>query len=231
MRKPNHLTVLDKLLLAAFGLEEQGSRPFSAEDLVVSAWQTFPDTFGLAGYRGGKGNLSYPDSNRVFAEVMGSKPIRKRGLLEKVGSKMYQLTEAGREHARLLLNRPADSDSKVEKAALARETEAELKRLLATKALEKAKDRREEDLTFYDACAFWRISPRSSAIELEGRLGNLERVVASAREVMKTNTTTFEHGGQAFSGSDLEFLLKMHAQLQQRFQDEIRIIRKRTDER
>src|SRR5918911_2824096 len=105
MERKDQLSVSEKLLLAAYDLEENSRRPFSAEDLVVSAWRKFPDTFGLAGYRGGDGELSYPDSNRVFAEIMGSKPIRKRGLLTKVGSKMYSLTEAGRDHARLLLNR------------------------------------------------------------------------------------------------------------------------------
>src|SRR3989337_1721776 len=99
------LSISEKLLLAAYSLEEDGRRPFSAEELVVSAWRKFPDAFGLAGHRDDDGRLSYPDSNRVFAEIMGSKPIRKRGLLTKVGSKMYQLTEVGREHARLLLGR------------------------------------------------------------------------------------------------------------------------------
>src|SRR2546422_184533 len=107
MRNNNGLTVPEKLLLAASELEEKGLRPFSAEDLVVSAWRKFPDTFGLAGHRGENGQPAYPDSNRVFAEIMGSKPIRKRGMLEKVGSKMYQVTEAGREHAEHLLNRRA----------------------------------------------------------------------------------------------------------------------------
>src|SRR2546426_1543885 len=83
------LSVPDKLLLAAYHLEETGRRPFSAEDLVVAAWRQFPDTFSLAGYRGSDdGQLLYPDSNRVFAEIMGTKPIRKRGLLIKVGNKM-----------------------------------------------------------------------------------------------------------------------------------------------
>ncbi len=196
---------------------------------MVTAWQKFPDAFGLAGYRGGEGRLSFPDSNRIFAEIMGSKPIRKRGLLEKVGSKMYQLTEAGRDHARLLSNRA--KGSKVEKAALARETEQELKRLFASKAVEKFKNNRAGDITFYDACAFWRVSPRSSAIELEGRFANLESVVGAARKVVKERTSTFEHGGPAFGRADLDVLLDLHRGLQESFQEEIRIIRKRTDER
>ena len=43
-------TVPEKILLAAFQLEEAGQSPFSAEALIVSAWQKYPRTFGLKGY-------------------------------------------------------------------------------------------------------------------------------------------------------------------------------------
>jgi hypothetical protein len=229
MPNKHDLTVPEKLLLAASELEETGLRPFSAEQLVVSAWQKFPDTFGLAGYRGDNGQLSYPDSNRVFAEIMGSKPIRKRGMLEKVGSKMYQVTEAGHEHAQSLLNRKERLP--VQKASLPREVARELKRLFESKAVEKVKSNRISDLTFYDACDFWRISPRSSAIELDGRLANLERVVESALKIVQRKSASFEHGGTAFGRGDLQVLLDVHRKLQGEFQEELRIIRKRTDER
>lgn len=229
MRNNNGLTVPEKLLLAASELEEKGLRPFSAEDLVVSAWRKFPDTFGLAGHRGENGQPSYPDSNRVFAEIMGSKPIRKRGMLEKVGSKMYQVTEAGREHAEHLLNRRATFS--VQKASLPREVARELKRLFSSKAVEKVKSERNDDLTFYDACDYWRISPRSSAIELEGRFANLEKVIQSACKVVQRKAASFDHGGHAFGRADLQVLLNVHSKLQEKFQEELRIIRKRTDER
>lgn len=229
MEHRDSLSIPEKLLIAAYALEESGHRPFSAENLVVSAWQKFPDAFGLAGYRDDNGQMSYPDSNRVFAEIMGSKPIRKRGLLVKVGSKMYQLTEAGREHARLIAKRSGESH--IEKASLPRDIEQELKRLFVSKAVGKIRNERITDLTFYDACSFWGISPRSSAIELEGRISNFKKIVETARNVIKGKTATFEHGGYAFGPNDLDTLLKVHEELLRRFQAEIEIIRKRTDER
>ena len=105
MKSGDTFNIIEKLLLSAYELELDGKKPFTAEDLVVSSWQNFPDAFGLQGYRDSEGNLLHPDSNRVFAEIMGSKPIRKRGLLIKVGVKQYQLTEAGEELARLLKGR------------------------------------------------------------------------------------------------------------------------------
>lgn len=229
MENQDQLNISGKLLLSAYDLEEAGRCPFSAEDLVVAAWRKFPDAFGLAGYRNNEGRLSYPDSNRVFAEIMGSKSIRKRGLLKKVGTKMYQLTEAGREQARLLLRH--FSEAPIEKAALAREVEYELKRLFGSKAVEKFRNKRLADLTFHDACAFWSISPRSSAIELEGRIASLKKVIESARTVVQDKAATFEHGSHAFGAHDLDNLLEVHQELFQRFQTEIKVIQKRTDER
>lgn len=223
------LSIADKLLLAAYDLEESGHRPFSAEDLVVAAWRKFPDAFGLAGYRDADGTLLYPDSNRVFAEIMGTKPMRSRGLLAKVGNKMYQLTEAGREYVRLLASR--SGAPYIERAGLAREVQSELKRLLVSRANEKYRSGRLADLTFPDACAFWRISPRSSAIELQGRLANFSAVLTTAKTAIQRQALTFEHGGQTFSVQDLDGLLHLHGHLLERFQTEIAVIQKRTDER
>lgn len=223
------LSVSDKLLLAAYELEEKGQSPFSAEDLVVAAWQKFPDTFGLAGYRSEGGKLSYPDSNRVFAEIMGSKPIRKRGFLIKVGDKMYRLTEAGSEYAKHLLNRSRESP--IEKAGLARPTTDELRRLLDSKAFQKVRNQRLSDVTFYDACAFWGITPMSSAIDLKGRVAKLERIVESARSVLQNKSVTFEHSGLPFGGADLDALLGVHTALLNKFREELEVIGERKDER
>jgi len=223
------LSVSDKLLLAAYGLEESGRRPFSAEDLVVACWRQFPDTFALAGYRGEDGQLCYPDSNRVFAEIMGSKPVRKRGFLIKVGNKMYRLTEAGREHARHLSSRGPEAS--VQKAALGRDTEQKLRRLLASKAVEKALNKRSQDLTFYDACAFWGITPMSSAIEFRGQVAKLESIVQSARSALQEEGATFGHGGHAFGAQDLDDLLEVHRLLLEKFRPELEVILDRKDER
>src|ERR1700689_3173266 len=91
-------TVPEKILLAAFQLEEQGQSPFSAEALVVAAWQKFPRTFGLKGY-----SDLYPDSNKVLTSIMGEKGLARRGWLVKMGQKLYNLTRDGREVVRTLL--------------------------------------------------------------------------------------------------------------------------------
>ena len=84
-------TVPEKILLAASELEEKGESPFSAEALIVAAWQKFPRAFGLKGF-----SDQYPDSNKVLASIMGGKGLTRRSLLVKMGQKLYALTREGR---------------------------------------------------------------------------------------------------------------------------------------
>ena len=230
MTRGTTLRISEKLLLAAYRLEENGKRPFSAEDLTVAAWENFPDAFGLAGYRGRDGKLLYPDSERVTKKIISTTPIRKQGLLKKVGRRVYQLTEGGRDQARLLLRR-GQIKSRVEKIALSRETVSALKKLFSSKVMDKFKNNLITEITFSDACSFWGISPRSSAVELEGEIANFEKIVQTAKEAAKNKKVTFEHSGDAFGESDLDVLLQVHRELLRKFQNELSVIQQRTDER
>lgn len=223
------LSVVEKLLIAAYEIESIKHGPFSAEDLVVRAWKSYPDTFGLSGYRGEGGSLQYPDSNRVFAEIMGSKPIRQRGYLRKVGKKMYQLTEAGIAEAKRISMGPTTSNTR--KISLPREFETELQRLFNTKAAEKARNNNFYGITFFDACSFWKISPRSSAIEFDGKIANFENILNHSVEIIEDGKASFTHGGNTISNNDLMLLISVHEHLLSTFNNEISIIRLRTDER
>lgn len=229
MGKNEKLSVIDKLLIAAYTLEEKERKKFSAEDLVVMAWERFPDSFGLAGYYDESKNLKYPDSNRVFAEIMGSKPIRSKGFLAKVGNKMYQLTEVGREQAKKLLHVKINSLSK--KAGLSREVQSQVVRLLESKACNKLKDNRVKDITFHDACTFWGISPRSTANDFHSRTSNIKKVVELAISHCSNGSITFQHGSKALSRSGFIKLQELHLTMLEMFKSEIQYILNRTDER
>ena len=229
MRNRNSLSVTEKLVLAAYSLIGHQSQRFSAEDLVVAAWKQFPDTFGLSGHEDDEGRPKFPDSNRVFAEIMGSKPLRQRGLLRKSGEKVYELTESGVQLAQLLQRRSGSPDEPT-KAGMGRQKETELKRLFASKAAAKFRNNRAEDITFYDACVFWGISPMSSAIELQGRVANIEDIVRGSLKAIGNQSATFTHGGTPFGRADLNLLLQIHGQLLQKFKAELEIIHQRKHE-
>jgi hypothetical protein len=222
------LSVHEKLLLAAARLESQGISPFTAEDLVVAAWEDYPDTFGLAGHNDLDGQPRYPNSNRVFAEIMGSKPIRKQGLLEKRGTKLFRVTETGRQKAANLTDRKGGN---TKKAAFSRETQREFQRLVKSRALDKHKENRDDDITFNDAAGFWGISARSSAMEYQGRMGQVVGVLKAALDATSDGPLVLKHGGQPYSQRDINELAEFHGELQARFASEIEVILRRRDER
>ena len=224
------LCIQDKVLLAAMAVMREGKQRFSTEDLVVMAWKRYPEAFGLAGYTDQAGRLLYPNSNRVYAEIMGSKPIRKNGWLRKVGSKMYQLTEAGRSQARSVAGVPAAGG--VEKWALAREQVIFIRRLFDSRAATKFRAGQREDISFFDACGFWRINAGSNAKDLWSRFAEIETILAVADESLSSrDAVRFTHGAEQFVAGDVKALKEAHVFLQDRFKSEIEHIRARTDER
>src|SRR5260370_11988277 len=177
MAQAQGLTVPEKLLVAALKAREK-HRTFTAEDLIVTAWQLFPDSFGLAGYAD-----QYPDSNRVLTNIMGTKGMRGKGWLQKVGEKQYRLTGKALADAEGLSGRSATSDaSKALRAELDRRTASSLQRLLLTAAAKKALAGEAEAVTFNDACGFWDITARTNANTLNAKLA--ERLALLSRALL-----------------------------------------------
>ena len=224
------LSIADKLLIAALEIEKSGKREFSAEDLVVSAWKKFPDAFGLQGYLDEHGKAIYPNSNRVYAEIMGSKPLRKRGLFQKVGNKMYKLTEAGLRHAKSISDLPSEQFQ--EKWSLAREKVEKIRRLFESKASQKIRSGRTEEVSFFDACGFWGISPRSGAKDLWSRFAHIEAVLDEAEKALGPRSAVSSiHGAIPYTAEDFKKLRSIHENLKEKFAKDIEVIENRTDER
>jgi hypothetical protein len=228
------VTVREKLLMAAANLEDAGQQPFTAEDLVVAAWRLDPETFGLAGHNDSAGRPVYPNSNRVFVEIMGSKPIRKQGLLAKAGTKKFRLTESGRQRVRELRSAVGEGNgapAAEAKVSFDRETSRKLQKLLKTRAVEKLLSGRGDEITFTDASSFWGITARSSAMAFQARLGDVEGVLRAAEQAAKVRPIRLEHGGRAYTSDDIHALLELHQSMLAEFADHLDIIRRRRDER
>jgi hypothetical protein len=221
------LTVSDKLVLAANDLESKGKSSFTAEDLIVAAWQRYRDSFGLSGYPSEDGLPAYPDSNRVLVEIMGSKPLRQKGLLTKVGAKVYQLTESGKLRAKEL-SKSAEDVSFVRLTFDRRATDR-LKGLLNSRALQKWREGRSEDITFYDACGFWGISPRSSANEFHAKVAGILTLLEAACQATSDKSASYHHGSSGFDSDEISEALTMHDWLQTKFSRELAVIENRSD--
>jgi hypothetical protein len=236
MLNKDKLTVTEKLLLAAFELDKTQGMQFTAEDLVVSAWQMFPRTFGLKGHQDTKGLPKYPDSNRVFAEIMGSKPIRKRGYLVKKGEKIYELTTSGKETASRLLRFQKSGQYEIDnidqsKTTMSREIISRLERILSSRVVIKVTNGEVEHITFHDACLFWGITPRSSFIELEGCFRDFETLLQHLESEIQAGARGFKAGDSEVSESTPKLLKSIHEDLQKKFEQDLKTIKLRKDER
>jgi hypothetical protein len=160
---------------------------------------------------------------------MGTKPIRKRGLLVKAGEKLYSLTPVGRELARSLSSDLGTSGG--ERLPLARDIQARLEQLLRSKAVAKFERGEEEAVNFHDACMFWGITPRSSALEMEGRLADVEGVITAAESALSRGSGTLTTGGEQVAIGTTDFLRAVHGKMKELFAKELTTIAARRDER
>ena len=227
----DRLTVPEKLLLAALQARK-ASATFTAEDLVVAAWRLYPDTFGLSGYAD-----QYPDSNRVLTNIMGTKGMRGKGWLRKVGEKQYRLTSAGLNDGELLLLRSGTEAGRMPsdylRAELDRNTLTSLDRLVSTLAARKVVKGAEQELTFRDACGFWDITARSNANTLSAKLADATVLLERALKLLaaKEGSEGLKLPSGNITHSELRCLLNLHEEMQAIFKTELDVIRRRTDER
>ncbi len=214
-------TASEKILLAAYQLETTGQTPFSAEALVVSAWQQFPQTFGLKNF-----TELYPDSNKVLASIMGEKGLARKGWLLKMGQKQYALTREGRQVVRRLQHEESAGGAE-ESVPLSRDQEKFLQPLLDSTALAKFREDRREELNFADACRFWGITENLRGDALDERLRQLQLGLADLDKVVGMGSGTLPNG-HCVTGNDLSLLADLHSYLEQRFSRHLNLLRNRS---
>jgi hypothetical protein len=214
-------TVPEKILLAADQLEKDGQSPFSAEALIVASWQKFPKTFGLKGYTD-----QHPDSNKVLSSIMGAKGLATRGLLLKMGQKLYSLSRDGRQVVRNLLqdgeSRPATPPAQ----KLGRDQEKFLLHLFDSTAAQKFEEGRKQDLTFADACRYWGITENMTSETLSSRLHQLRAHLAEVDRAVSRGSTELSNG-RVVTLEDIALLSEVHAYLEEKFSRHLSLLRNR----
>lgn len=213
-------TVPEKILLAAFELEEQGQSPFSAEALIVASWQKFPRTFGLKGYAD-----QYPDSNKVLTSIMGEKGLARRGWLAKMGQKLYTLTREGRQAVRRITEGEemplAERNSK-----LSKDQEKFLLGLLTNPAADKFQQGLKLELTFADACRFWGISENLRGDALDTRLTRLRAGLADVDRLVGNGGLDLSTGRNV-SEDEVKLIHQVDEYLTDRFGRHLTLLRNR----
>jgi hypothetical protein len=216
-------TVPEKILLAADQLEKEGQSPFSAESLIVASWQKFPRTFGLKGYTD-----LYPDSNKVLSSIMGSKGLANKGLLVKMGQKLYTLSREGRHIVKSLLEGGETKEPTAPPALkLSRDHEKFLSNLFASSAVQKLEEGRKQDLTFADACRFWNITESMAGEALNSRLHVVRGQLAEIESLVGKGHTEMTNG-RVLTLEDIAQLTDTHIYLEERFSRHLSLLRTRS---
>lgn len=214
-------TVPEKILIAAYELEQQGQSPFSAEALIVASWQKFPVAFGLRGYA-----ELYPDSNKVLSSIMGEKGLARKGWLAKMGQKLYTLTREGRHVATRVLQ-VEDPDAGPKPLKLSRENEKLLLGLLDSSAAAKFQENRKHELTFADACRFWNINESLHADVIQARMHGLRASLSELQQALAEEDAVLSNG-RSVAVSDVGLVTKVHKHLEERFSRHLNLLRNRT---
>jgi len=219
------MTTVEKILLAAHALENNGRSPFSAEELVVKAWENDKSLFGLQGY-----SEQYPDSNRILSNIMGNKGLKGKGWIDKVGEKLYKLTASGTSIAKSMTDPaqyPASRASTIDRKQM-----AIILRMLESPAFKKKNAREEEGILFRDACKFWGISSYSDASTVTTQfrvnkdvLADLEKAVANSA----TGRLVLPYMKDEIDKEKVSSLIETNEFLRTKFFDEIENLLKRRD--
>jgi hypothetical protein len=216
---------MEKILLAAQQLEQEGQSPFSAEALIVASWQKFPRTFGLKGYA-----ELYPDSNKVLSSIMGERGLAKRGWLVKMGQKLYALTREGRASAQRLLQggEPVSAPAPAASSKISRDQEKFVLGLFSAVAVEKFDENRKHEITFADACRFWGISENLHGEALDTKMIRFQTQLEELTRLLHSGETELSNG-RSISEEEVGHLGKVHEYLEEKFARHLSLLRSRSE--
>ena len=117
------------------------------------------------------------------------------------------------------------------RAELDRQSATALSRIFSTPAARKRLNN-DPAATFNDACGFWDITVRSNANTLQSRLSDVTTVLTRALDALPQEAGEgLRINNMTITRFQLESMVTLHKELQDRFRSELDILRKRTDER
>jgi hypothetical protein len=181
-----------KILSVMFDLSKGESKPLLYEDIVVSAFQRYPEDFQLRGYP------QYPDSSDIHKPLYS---MKQDGLVRSA-NKSFLLTPRGLDVARNLIG-AADA----QRDRLTKQEEKEVNRIVQSQALRLFQEGQADRILDTDLYEYFGVSVRTPRSEFLGRVITVEQAIAAHRVKRKNEL------------SDL--LAKLHRWLVDRFAEEI----------
>lgn len=214
----NQLTLNDKVLLTSLFLSEGDiKKSFTAEDIVIKAWNDDKSAFGLRGHEN-----DFPDSNKLFTKLDGKGGLVSKGLLKKVSDRTYNLTEAGLAVALDL--KPSNEEEQIK---LDRRLQEAITRIISHQVFKDWLKDHNKPKQFRDAGWFWGIAPGTPPKIVKERLNAVEKTLMIAKDRLNKHGVSQiveQRGKKLFDRKDIELCLEFINTLEDRFKHELEIL-------
>ena len=181
-----------KILAVMNDLGQGKTRALSYEDIVVKAFQRYPEDFQLRGYP------QYPDSSDVHKPLY---EMKRQGLV-RAANKTFELTAQGVETARRLSHAPASDKDRLTKAE-----EQEITRIVSSAAFNFFQTGKVVAILDTDFYEYLGVTVRTGGGDFQGRLANVTQAVKAHAEKRRDELSAV--------------LTKLHAFLIDKFHGEI----------
>ncbi|MBI2176681.1 hypothetical protein HYU40_05050 [Candidatus Woesearchaeota archaeon] len=218
MNDSQNFTLNERVLIAALSLSEGSvTTKFTAEEVIVKAWEDDNSAFGLRGYES-----KFPDSNIVFTKLDGKDGLVAKGLLKKVGERAYTISEAGLTTALRLKPHSEELQLKATRAL----QEAIIK-IIDHPIFKEWLKNKEKPTQFRDAGWFWSIAAGSPPKIVNERLKHIEQTLSEAKRFLEESNmerVIQQRGKILFDLKDLELCSEFHNTLKKRFDKELKIL-------
>ena len=161
----------EKILIAMRELSGGRLRPIKYEDIVVKAFELFPEEFAL------RGHPKYPDSSDIHKPLYG--PLKRHGYV-RANNKMFTLTEKGLAKSHELSSPAAANPDRLDRA-----DEAELRRITESETFRLFVMGEQDRLLDTDFYSHLGVTVRTPRNDFLGRLTVVQQAVTKAAKLNK----------------------------------------------
>ena len=206
-----------QVLLAALACSDGDlKRTFTAEDLLIRAWEKNKSAWGLRGYE-----EQHPDPEKIYKELnrRGEIGLVGLGLLEQVRPLVFRLTPAGLAAASEL----DPGDLKIREKA-SRELQEQIKSILGQRAFRSWLEDPSTPKAFHKAGGFWGIAPGTPPRVARERVTFVDVTLQAAERLLKERGVSIisdQRGQPLFEQLEIQRCQEFQQAMKERFSKEL----------
>jgi hypothetical protein len=192
-------------------------KTFTAEDVLIRAWEQNKPAWGLRGYED-----RHPSADKIYKVLTrhGQNTLVGMGLLEQVTPLVFRLTPAGLAAASEL----DPSDMRIRENA-SRELQEQIKAILGHPVLRKWLEDPSTPKSFHKIGTFWGIAPGTPSRVVRERAGFVDVTLQAAERLLSERNVEMisdERGQPLFERLDIQRCQEFQVAMKERFARELR---------